>query len=301
MTRRPILKPSRTKHFPYSVDKAIVIIGEFEAKVCANERSCEAFFKVIQGEHGNLLSFKTSKQLDLFSTELFQNEKTSDSKISGLCDVKSDYQKLMADFKNVFSNKVGRLKGCKIRLHTDKSVKPVIQPYRRLPYHLVQATEKELDELIKNDIMEVPPGPVKWSQLVAVPKPKKPGEARITTDSRVANKAIKRKNFVTPSTEEIMYDLKGATVFSEIYFNKAFQQIELEDEKINNITTVETHRGPLRFQCLNMGVHNASEIFQNVIQQRVLRGLKGVRNIAINIIVFGKTRDERDINLVDLS
>jgi hypothetical protein len=92
----------------------------------------------------------------------------------------------------------------------------------------------------------------------------------------------------------------GPQSFSEIDFNKAFHQLELEDEDSKNITTVETQRGPLRFKVLHMGVHNASEIFQNVIQHKVLRGLKGVRNIADNIIVFGKTREEHDDSLVEL-
>ena len=73
----------------------------------------------------------------------------------------------------------------------------------------------------------VSPGPVKWlSQLVIVPKEKKPGEVRIPVDSREANKAILRTKFVTPTTGEIIYHLKGTTVFSELDFNKAFHQLE---------------------------------------------------------------------------
>jgi hypothetical protein len=51
--------------------------------------------------------------------------------------------------------------------------------------------------------------------LVIVPKDKKPNEERITVDFRVANKAIIRTNFVTPTLEEIKYDLKDAVVFQK--------------------------------------------------------------------------------------
>ncbi len=44
-----------------------------------------------------------------------------------------------------------------------------------------------------------------------------------------------------PTTDEIIYDLQGATVFSELDFNKAFHQLEL-DEESRDITTVETNR-----------------------------------------------------------
>jgi hypothetical protein len=152
----------------------------------------------------------------------------------------------MLEYDDVFSEKVGRLKNHKVHLHVDESIKSCIQPYRRIPYHLAEAAQQELDDLVKNDILEVPPGPVKWvSQLVVVPKPKKPGKVRITVDARVVNKAIVSRKITTPTTEEIMYDLQGSTVFSEIDFNKAFHQFDL-DEASRDYTTIETQSGLLR-------------------------------------------------------
>ena len=46
-----------------------------------------------------------------------------------------------------------------------------------------------------------------------------------------------------------------------------------------------------------MGISSASEIFQHVIQTKVLRGPKGTRNLADDIIVYGKTREEHDKRL----
>ena len=72
--------------------------------------------------------------------------------------------------------------------------------------------------------------PTGWvSQIVVVPKEKKPGKVRITTDMRLANKAIVREKFPTATVEKIAYDLNGTDVFSELNLNKAFHQIELED------------------------------------------------------------------------
>lgn len=89
----------------------------------------------------------------------------------------------MKAYPEVFTEKIGCLKGCKIHIQINKEIKPTIQSYKRLPYHLVEATEKAIDELIQNDIKEPAPQPIRWlSQLVIVPKDKKPNEVRITVD-----------------------------------------------------------------------------------------------------------------------
>ena len=85
---------------------------------------------------------------------------------------------------------------------------------------------------------------------------------RITTDMRVANKAIIREKFPIPTVEEIAYDLNDADTFSELDLNKAFHQIELEDEDSKNITAFETSKGIFRYKKLNMGKHNSSEYLQ---------------------------------------
>ena len=74
----------------------------------------------------------------------------------------------------------------------------------------------------------------------------------------MVNKAIISRRISTPTTEVIMYDLKGSTVFSELDFNKAFQQLEL-DEDSRDYTTIQTPLGLLRYKVLVMGFKGASE------------------------------------------
>ena len=68
------------------------------------------------------------------------------------------------------------------------------------------------------------------------------------------------------------------------------------DEASRYITTFTTHLGLYRYKRLNYGTNAAAEIFQYALQTQ-LRGLRGVQNIADDIIVYGKTRDEHDTNL----
>ena len=82
----------------------------------------------------------------------------------------------------MISDRVGTLQNYSVRLHIDKSVPPVKSAYRRQPYHMIKAIEKEINQMLLYDIIEPVDKPTEWlSQIVLVPK-KQPGEVRITTD-----------------------------------------------------------------------------------------------------------------------
>ena len=147
-----------------------------------------------------------------------------------------------------------------------------------------------------NDIIERVPEnqPTPWvSPIVVVPK--KDGNVRLCVDMRMANEAIKRVRHPIPTVEDISLELNGAQWFSKLDLSQAYHQLEL-DEGSRYITTVSTHVGLFRYKRLNYGTNAAAEIFQFTLQQQ-LQGLTGVRHIADDIIVYGKTREEHDINL----
>ena len=81
-------------------------------------------------------------------------------------------------------------------------------------------------------------------------------------------------------------------LFSKLDVKKAFHQIEL-DEECRYITTFATHRGLFRYKRLNFGTNAASELFQMLIEKR-LCDIQGVKNIHDDIFVFGKTRRDHD-------
>jgi hypothetical protein len=80
------------------------------------------------------------------------------------------------------------LKGFQVELHIDKYIKPITQPHRRIPFHIRQKVEQELQYLEENDIIENVEGPPPWiSPIVAAPKPKQPDKVRLCVDMRQAN------------------------------------------------------------------------------------------------------------------
>ena len=87
----------------------------------------------------------------------------------------------------------------------------------------MKAVDAELDALILNDVIEEIKTPSKWiSAIVAVPKEKKPGQVQITVDSRLANKAIVRIKYVSPTTAEIADDMNGAVYITRFDGNKGY-------------------------------------------------------------------------------
>ena len=125
--------------------------------------------------------------------------------------------------------------------------------------------------------------------------PKDSEEVRICVDMREANRAVKREKHLMPTTDDLIADLNGATVFSKLDLSSGYHQFELSPES-RNITTFSAHVGLRRYKRLLFGINAAAEIFQNAIEE-ILAGLPGCKNISDDIIVFGGDQRERDVNL----
>ena len=189
---------------------------------------------------------------------------------------------------------IGELIDRKIKFHIDESVKLVAQLYRRIPFHLREKVENELDRLEQLDIIEKVDGPIDWASPVVM-APKKNGDIRICVDMRKANEAIKHELHITPTIDDIISKLNGAQVFSKLDINNGFHQLVLSKDS-RNITVFSAHAGLRRYKRLNYGISESPEIFQNEIIQ-ALHGLDGCINISDDIIIFGKSQKEHDKNL----
>ena len=195
-------------------------------------------------------------------------------------------QDVLHKYRNLWKNgRIGKLKDFEVKLHVDPSVQPVIQPERRIPFHLRKKVDAELDKLEKQGIIEPVTGPTPWvSPIVVIPKPNS-DDVRICVDMRSPNKCIKRERHPMPTADELISSLHGAKIFSEIDLNAGYHQLSLAEES-RHLTTFSTHRGLRRYTRLNFGTNSAAEQFQQAVQQ-TLSGIPGVMNISDDIIVFG--------------
>ena len=148
--------------------------------------------------------------------------------------------------KNYTPTSLKVLKKFELKLHIDESIPPVAQHPRRVPFHLRKKVVAELKELEQHGIIEKVDGPTPWiSLLVAVPKSN--GKVRVCVDMRVANKAISRERHPTPTLEDLVHTLNGATLFSKLDLRPGYHQISLAPES-QYITTFFTHKGLRRYK-----------------------------------------------------
>jgi hypothetical protein len=277
-TYEAIGRPTLTKNklpslHPYGGGAPLKVLGMCEVAVESKERiQCAKFF-VVPGRQGTLVGYSTSTDLGLIHI------------IQGVAVPGIKYPKL---FKGI-----GKLKNTKVKLHIDKTVRPVAQRHRRTPFHIRPQVEREIDKLLQEDIIEKVEGePTPWVSPIVTPPKKDPNSIRLCVDMREANRAIQRERHQMPTVEELIHDLNGASVFSKLDMRSGYHQLELEEES-RYITTFSTHVGLFRYKRLNFGVSSASEIFQETIRQ-VLQDIPHVKNIVDDIIIYGKTQVQHD-------
>ena len=70
-----------------------------------------------------------------------------------------------------------------------------------------------------------------------------------------------------PTTDELINDLNGATIFSRLDLRQGYHQLILDEESRN--LTFSTHRGLRRYKRLCFGVNSAAEVFQHKIGETI--------------------------------
>ena len=279
---KPKINPKQRdggKLVPYGEGK-ITVLGTCNLKMETDKAYDVVRFYVVRGNSGSLLGFPTADQLNII--KVVNKVEGTDGKVED-------------DFPQLFHG-IGKLKDRQVKIHIDTSVNPVAQKPRRTPFHLRGKVEKELDELLKLDIIEKVEGePTPWVSPIVTP-PKKDGkEIRLCVDMREANQAVKRERHTMPTIEELILDMNGAKVFSKLDLRSGYHQLELHPES-RYITTFSTHKGIYRYKRLNFGISSASEIFHETIRQ-VIQDITGARNISDDIVVYAENREKHDAAL----
>lgn len=270
----------------YASKEPLQTLGVFNASVGLDGHEIDAEFVVVDYDAEALLGHRTSCDLGLLKI----------GKDVNLVESKYDYSDLCDEYKELFSG-VGKLKDKEIELMINPDVRPVCQPYRRVPFGLRSKVERKLDELIKLDIIEKVDKPSQWaSPIVIVPKPN--GDIRICVDMRQANEAIVREPHPIPTVDEMLLDMAESKIFSKLDLKWGFHQLMLH-ENSREVTTFITHTGMFRYKRLLFGVNAAPEIYQNEIR-KIVQGIPGVANMSDDLIIHGASKMEHDQKLKDV-
>lgn len=190
--------------------------------------------------------------------------------------------------------KTGKLRNFQLIIPEDKSVPPVAQSCRRIPFAVRKPLRERCKKMLDADIIERVYGAARWVSNV-VPVLKRNGDLRVCVDMRRANAAVLREQFQIPTFDEIVSDLHGACIYSKVDLDNAYHQVEL-DPRSREITTFVTPDGLYRFKRLFFGVKCAPEIFQRIMAD-LLRDLPQVRVFFDDIIIFSKTKAEHELHV----
>ncbi|KAK2139676.1 hypothetical protein LSH36_1659g00007 [Paralvinella palmiformis] len=271
LKKRPMLTKEHNPIITYA-GRPMNIRGKFSAEISGNYATISSTVYVTCEEKGNLLSYETAVLLQ-YVPEICEVNKVRES-ISEK--TTNHYSKLCEEYKDLFES-IGKLKGVHVKLHVDEMIQPVQNCHRRIPYHIREKVQEQLEKVKLLDIIdEVTDGPTPWvSPIVAQPKPKKPNKLRICVDMREANQAIRRVRHVTPTIDDTIFELNGSSYFTKLYLNKGYHQLELAPES-RYITTFSANQKLWRYKRLMFGLSSAAEVFQNAIQT-TLQGIQHQR------------------------
>ena len=273
-----------TKLFAYGSDEQLPLLGQFTTVVETSRKLTPACLHVVKGNFGSLMSYKTASALDLVRVEINTVQK-NDNVLVTVDDLEQKYPSLFRG--------IGKLKNFEVKLHIDKNVQPVAQAARRIPFHLCKRVAATLQDLESQGIIE----PVSvgtstpWVSPVVI-IPKNDDTVRLCVDMRMPNRAIKRERYPSPTVDDLIHSLNGATVFSKFDLRSGYHQLVLSEES-RSITTFVTHKGIMRYKRLNFGTSSACEIFQHAISKQIA-DIDGVLNISDDLVIFGKTQADHD-------
>ena len=202
------LQPSTRCIFAYGADSHVTVIVQFVTSIEKDMLSVQTMIHVIQEKNGSLLSYRTACNLGLIHVN-----------VKDICDSPRVCHMLVQNYSKLFEG-IGKLKNAEVTLHIDESVPPVAQATRRIPFHMRKAVAKELINLEEQGIIEKVEGPT----------PKKNGEVHLYIYMRRANKAINRERHPSPTVDDLIHNLNGATDFTKLDLRQGYHQVPLSPE-----------------------------------------------------------------------
>ena len=165
LPNHPNLEPSSVKIYGYQSKVRLRVLGKSTTALESETKKLSDKLYVVEGSGGSLLSWRTSRGLNLLQTVQQIGDQPSKTE-------RNAPVKLIEEYDDLF-NGLGKLKNYQIKLHIDENVPPVAQPHRRVPFHV----RKQLEEQLRRDeelgVIERIEGPTPWvSPIVVAPKPK---------------------------------------------------------------------------------------------------------------------------------
>ena len=199
--------------------------------------------------------------------------------------------------QNLFASSnfdLGRTAVVKHKINTGPNEKPIKQGVRRIPLHLSQEVDKQVNEMLEKDVIEPSNSP--WASPVVLVR-KKDGTMRFCIDYRRLNEVTVKDAYPLPNIDEAFDHLSGHAMFSTLDLNSGYWQVAIE-EKDKPKTAFVTRRGLFQFKVMPFGLTCAPATFERLMET-VLAGLQWDKCLVYldDIIVIGNSFENMLENL----
>jgi hypothetical protein len=176
-----------------------------------------------------------------------------------------------------------------------------MNPYR-IPHSQKEEVKKQVDEMIKNDIIENATS--EWSSPILL-VPKKPDAEgnkkwRLVIDYRRLNEKIQDEKFPLANIADILDSLAGTVYFSTLDLSQGYYQLEIREED-RPCTAFVTETGQFQMKKLPMGLKISPSAFSRMMTI-AMSGLNYEKCFVYldDLIVFGKNMTEHNKNLISV-
>jgi len=180
------------------------------------------------------------------------------------------------------------IKGVKASIKLTDHADTIFMKARPVPIAMKQEISDELDRLQKKGVIS----PIKFANMASpvVWVRKSNNGLRLCADFKATlNPRILNDSYPIPSIEQIFAGINGASCFSKIDLQSAYNQIEL-DEPSKKLSVINTSKGLYTLNRLQMGMKNSSAIFQRTIEQ-ILNGISNIIIYQDDILLYENTEE----------
>ena len=258
------------------------VLGQFKARLSHGDKSTIQRIFVIEGLRYNLLGLPAITALNLAVQVMSTTESTLNLQ-----------SKVVQKFPSLFQG-LGNMGDPYVIKLVNDAVPYALYTPRKVPLPLRKKVKQELERMESIGVISRVDQPSPWcAGMVVVPK--KNGTVRVCVDLRPLNENVMRETFPLPTVDDIVGQLKGATIFSKLDANSGFWQIPLAPES-RSLTTFITPFGRFQFNKLPFGIRSAPEVYQKRMSQ-ILEGLEGVLCLIDDVLVFANTEEQHSARL----
>ena len=179
-------------------------------------------------------------------------------------------------------------------INLELSAAPIAKaPYRMAPAELAEL-KKQLEDLLDKGFIRPSSSP--WGAPVLFVK-KKDGSMRLCIDYRGINNVTIKDKYPLPRIDELLDQLRGASLFSKIDLASGYHQIPIAENDVMK-TAFNTRYGQFEFVVMPFGLTNAPAVFMRLMNEVFHDYLdKFVIVFIDDILIYSRSEEEHKEHL----